>query len=240
MRPCVFLVVTLGACLAAPLQLHAVGGTYIDNFLITNNGAYVLADNFDDGDIRDWNPAGGVSLAQITKKPAGYCMCFNSGGVPNAVCRRKVQAAPLGVLQVSAWFLMPPVEEQYGWDKDTGSTYVGSTVFYVAPDNNKDSVLFGVVLRPGDAGYRLDLKVHFNAQDGSRPGQLFRTQKPVLAPGKWALLTLKMDPSTRKVTLCLDGKEQLSSDYEPENWKSLTFLMVGTQLGDQPLKKIIK
>ena len=63
-------------------------------------------------------------------------------------------------------------------------------------------------------------------------GEKYGSKGPVIAPGKWALMSFKLDPGAGTATVSVDGRPAVSCRYEPGKIKRLNQLDLITWMGN--------
>ncbi|MDO8585571.1 MAG: hypothetical protein Q7T82_00875 [Armatimonadota bacterium] len=213
----------LNPCLAADAD---TGGIFVDDFQITNNGITAFFDDFQDRDIRDWR----VIDAQVfgmAGRPPVTCMYINQHTKTRASAFHSISLNTTGVVELNAAVWLPPTKDQYKWRTNV----ICVTDFVLYSGDCQDDVRVGIEMRPKETSYRL-----FLWWDGYEGPQLIiskiYTESAVLAPERWSLLTLRMDPTAGKMYALLDGKQHLTLAYNPRRFRSLRSAAVLTRFGD--------
>ncbi len=221
--------VFIAACIAMLVGLssaYAAGGIYFDDVIVGNDRTVVFADNFDDGNASDWTSKNDatVTAGQCNSKP--YSLHLNCHGRVVSQAYHLLPIRVSGLVEAHARVWLPPVQEQYAWHHKTTS----STNLVLYSRESSDSISAGVELRPGELGYRIHLR--WNESDGGS-GAKVCTDKVVLKPGRWALLSLYLDSATGRAFACLDGKDQVSVIYNPLKFSSIIRMAFWGRLGDR-------
>lgn len=214
--------------LACPMLI--AGGIYVDDFKVTNNNSVVFFDNFDDGSITDWVTPRDAFVVCDQSKPPKCWLHVNRQGDYCCCAYHKISIDRPGSVEVSAWVFLPPVEEQ--------SCYKGRCTSFtdisIHSGSTDDSCAAAVELRPNEKGYRI--RVFANTYYPGRPSQTAEvvTPKPVLMPGKWAKLALRMVFDGGTAFVSLDGKDLGSVSFLPEHYAPIKQASVWGWLGDKP------
>lgn len=207
--------------LLLPCLAMAGGGIYFDDLAVANNGNAVYSDSFDDGNVSDWTGKNDTTLsyAHSYSVPASFWSNRHTDVVASAY--HNVNISNPGIVEANARVWLPPVEEQYGW------THTGDwTCIFLSSGSSNYAVYGGIDLRAGESGYRVILG--FNL-----PGGAFsRTASPVLQPGTWSLLTVKMNNSTSTAYAYLDGIQQCSIPVDASYFLSYDDSSLWGRLGD--------
>jgi hypothetical protein len=207
-----------------PSVAFAAGGVFFDNFLMTNNGASVLADSFDSGRLAGWT-AQSALLQPNGSNPAQYCLYLNRTTKGTSEVSQGVSLDNAGKVELTAWIYLAPEEQQDNWAGDR-CEYAGFTVYASDVDDWLSASLY---LSPQHKGYLAGVQWH----DAVRKNVYVRsfTDKPVLDGGRWARATMCLDPQERTVSLLVDGKLACRISYQPERFKSVSRIALYSDLG---------
>lgn len=220
--PVLYRIAIFLSLLLLPCAAMAGGGIYFDDFSVTNGGSSVFADNFDDGDVSDWQLMKDAwsSSDHAYSAPRSMFLNWHVGGGPSQASHPIGIVSP-GVVEASSRVWLPPVQEQYYW-RLNASTSAGMYLH----SGNTASDLYGVIaLSPGDTSYRLEL-------GWNRPGGGVSTcTTAVLSPGTWGLLSLKMDPNASTARLYLDDVEKCVLTLDAAYFQSYAGVSLSGTLG---------
>ena len=217
-------VVAALACLLHSSPALAVGGMYVDNVLLTNNGASVFADSFDRGTLEGWKAAG-ASLIQSQPNPPQYSLYLNKSQRGRSQAEHVVSLDSVGRLELSAWLYLPPVEQQSNY-AGSRCDYAGFVIYAADP---QDYLTTSLYLQPKGTGYRAQAQW----RDAVRKNTLVKsyTGKPVINGDTWVRATMRLDPEEKTVSLLLDNKLACRISYEPERFKSISSILLFSDLG---------
>jgi hypothetical protein len=212
--------------LASCSVLHAAGGIVFDSLTITNNGAVVLYDDFNDGDISNWSARNDVSIASAQGEISRVsCLCLNWHGKALAGATKRSIIAQPGVTEVVARVCLPPVEEQYNWSRKT----VNSADIMLRSGSSKDAMCVSIELYPKEAGYRVSLSWN---QCNSSEIKRIESSGPRIAPQTWMEISLRVDPGNRVASLGLNSRHIACLTYDPKRFQSFKSISICGRLGD--------
>lgn len=224
--------------LALSASAHAVGGIYFDDVSVSNNGKVVFADNFNDGNIDGWKIARpDVRCIQTETKPINYCLYLNRLNDINTYASRLQTINNVGAFEVKAFVNLPPAKEQWGYRRGRRDT----TRIDVMTARNQHWFYVAIQLEPKESACRLQLtyvKQPEKGPDGKitkSNSEDFRTQSPVVPLCAWAEIAFTLDPVKKKATVLLDGKPQVSCDYDPSQIKNVISVDLTTWMGDMAI-----
>ena len=212
------------ACVwAVPSIARAVGGIYVDDIAITNNGAPVFSDNFDDGSISDWYMINDAAVTSAHSHSPSDSLYLNWHGAAVADAIHHISVAQPSVMDYSAWVYLPPVSEQYKWNHN-GFSF---TNLVLHSGNTSSNLGAGVELYPNESAYRIWL--HWNNFGGTNTTAVSGV---VLAANTWAQLTLRMDNASGNAYALFNGQQLTSISYNPQSFQSFNRASVWGWLGD--------
>ena len=202
----------------------ATDGVYVDNLQVTNDGILAFPDAFDNAKVlRGWTRISDVSIAMDSANRRQGAMLLNRHVFAVAAAYHNVELKNVGTVEMSAAIYCTAPSEQYDWrvKKKTCSTtliiYSGSSKVWI------DAV---VQLDSKQSAYQVGILA------GGSGGKNIYSTRPVLQPGKWALLTMWLDPVKARATLFLDGKTIVSTTYDPNKFQSIQEVAIQSQMGD--------
>lgn len=214
----------------APQMVMAGGGIYVDDFTVKNDGKVLFTDNFDDGSVSDWTFVRDATVVCDDATPRNCCLHVDRQRYANCCAYHAVSIPSPGVVELSAWIFLPPVEEQSCYTVSGGS-FTGISVY---SGSTKDDVAAAVELQHLEKGYRI--RVYSNSYNTGKPMEHAQavTPNPVLVPGKWARLTLKLAFADGKASAYLDDKMLDSVSFRPENYAFVKKVAAWGGLGGKP------
>ncbi len=217
--------VALLSCLQ-PGAAAGGGGMYFDSLSVTNGGQVVFLDDFDDGNISDWREIQDVYMAPRQGK-LGSCVYVNRRN-PSRIARafHSVLLDRPSAVEVSAEVYLPSPRHQYNWD-GSRTMWTGIIVY---SGSTEDHVCAAVELCPKHDAYRARVQ----RLDSSKKSSSFLSLSPkdVVQPGRWARMTLRLDPKAGTAAFLLDGTQVARTSYAPERFQSIKGLALQGDLGD--------
>lgn len=224
----------IAAWILIAADTFAAGGFVVDDLLVTNNGAIVLTENFDSGSLSGWRVNNAI-LQQTQPQPPRYNLLLNSPETgPTTMIERDVPISNPGKLDVSAWVYLPAEEEQSNW-AGTHCDYAGFVIYTSRGMPDRQEVALSLYLSPQNKGYLASARYH--DYTGKTRDVLSSTDKPVLNGGKWARMSMSLDPGQRTASVFIDGKFACRITYEPRWFVTVTGIRVYSQLGGQAIKQ---
>jgi hypothetical protein len=223
-------VVAVVTVMCAASALFASGGIYIDDFRVTNNGATVFSDNFDDGSISDWTNTYCVGVDSNTHYSSQYSLHGNGHVTPSPQYSSAIHNLSFtgsGIVEESAMIWMPAVEQQYQYSQG----YAGYAQFGLGAT---DIISVGVQLNGAEPGYHVRL-LYLPAHNdlGCEPVR-FVSENIVLAPQTWAQLKLRLDPASWTASALLNGQLIGTVPYHPQYLTSFRTVSFYSDLQDAP------
>jgi hypothetical protein len=208
-----------------------LGGIFLRDLRVSNNGNSVFFEDFNAEELCGWNTVNtGAWTTEAPGEPAKFCLYLNRETDENAGVARKIECSKVGTLEISAYVYCPAPEQQWAYTHGARSrtridleTKRGEHGFYLTID-----------LNPGETGYRVGL-VHMKPElrEMGNGVEKYESQGVVITPQKWTHLSFKLNPSARTATVSVDGKPQVSCEYSPDKISSVDYVDLTTWMGDQ-------
>ena len=217
---------------AAPAitNIAMVGGVFFDDVAVINNSKAVMSDDFNSGKLTGWTaPQPRVVVTPVTTNSTNYCLYMNREHGSKTYARHSVQCDDVGALELQAKVFLPqPAEE---WSYSHGKRELTGIGLTTGRDEHRFNVQ--IVLSPGELAYHVEL-VHLKPEIKEPRGrsETFSSRELVIAPGKWALVSFKLDPSAGTATVYVDGQPHVSCRYDPSKITTLTELYLTTFMGN--------
>lgn len=205
----------------------ATGGIYIDDLQITNNGKVVFSDNFDRTSLTGWTDTTDASVVVDQSQKHQSALLLNSHiSCPVAQATHSLLLKNAGLVEMSAAIYCTPADEQFQHHvKKIGCV----TSFILGPTRSElDGIDAVIELNPNGSAYQLGVT-------SLRSGTITKsavTTNPIMQPGKWALIKLRLDPKTATATVFLDGNAVASIGYNPEDYRKISEVNIVTPMGD--------
>lgn len=213
----------IAAGVIAPGPSFAAGGIYLDNVLCKCDGATVVSTGFDSG-LDGWKLLTDASITPAGKPFPSATLHVNRHAATRAGAGRDVTIRDARVVELHAWIYLPKVTEQADYRRRVaGFAYLG-----VWSKTMTQNIYFGPKLYEKDDGYRIG--VLWNSGTGTPPEAA--TEKAVLKPETWALLSLYLDLAAGTASVYLDHKPQVSLEIAPQAFAWIDFIGIQSWLGD--------
>lgn len=222
MKTAVFVALLLGLGTCGAL---AAGGIYVDNLQVTNNGITAFMNTFDNTTVlRGWTRLSDASVAVDRANRRQGAMLVNRHVFAVANAYHNVEFQVAGPVEISAAIYCTPAAEQYDWQVKKKAC---STNLIIYSGSSKTWIDASVQLNPCQSTYQVGILAA-----GAAGGSNVYSKQPILSPGRWALLTMRLDRDAARATLFLDGKEITSTHYDPDKFRSIQQIAISSQLGD--------
>ena len=217
---------------AAPVitDITMVGGIFIDDVAVLNNSKLVMADDFNTGELTAWTaPQPRVVVTPVMTNSANYCLYMNRENGNKTYARHSVQCDDVGALEVKAKVFLPPPAEQWGYSHGKRErTSIGLTT---GRDEHRFNV--EIAISPGELAYHVELvQIKMEIKEPRDRSETYASREHAIAPGKWALVSFKLDPSAGTATVYVDGQLQVSCPYDSSKITKLNELYLTTFMGN--------
>ena len=216
------LVILAMLCLAFPASAQVAAGIYLDDLQITNNGATVLSDNFDNiASASNWIlEYAWFSSQQAYSQPNS--LYLNSPEYPYALASQELSVANAGTVDITAWVYAPPLANRFGDTTINVYSYPNKTNYTLADAE--------VIHKAGESGYRLAVGYEYIPTSGSF-GSGFNQSDVILSPETWAKVDLKIDPTQSLLTTYLNDTAVAQVTYTPSEFTTLDGLYINSSFG---------
>ena len=224
------------AAVPAITNITMVGGIFIDDVAVINNSQPVMFDDFDTGKLTGWTaPQPRVVVTPVVTSSTNYCLYMNRESGFHTYAIHSAQCNDVGTLEVKAKVFLPqPAEE---WRYSHGE--VDRTVIQVVTGRGEHRFGIYIDISPGELAYHVELwhikpVVHIKPEIKGPPFETVSHSRSelVIAPGKWALVSFKLDPTAGTVTAYVDGQPHVSCGYDPSTITRLNELCLVTFMGN--------
>lgn len=209
--------------------LYADGGIYFDDLLVTNDSYEVMSDDFNDGNLSYWWYHVMAKPSRAQSHSPAYSVHLNQLGdsVSLAACAaRDFDILNPGIVEMSSWVWLPPVNEQGSEQIHSGA----ATYMLLYSKNSIDNFGCLVGLLGEDTSYRLYLKWNENSTPN---GSINHSRESAIriTPEVWTKLSLRADRSTGMVSGYIDGTKFAEFAYNQENFTSFRGISYWGYLG---------
>lgn len=209
--------------LLIPALLYADGGIYFEDILCKRDGRVAVNSSFDNGP-RGWK-LGPDSIITPPDKPfPSPTLYVDCHGKTRAADTYPVNMRDAGVVELHSYIYLPKVTEQAGYGRFISFAYLG-----IWPTTRGWNMYFGPKLYPKDDGYRIGILWN----NGSPKAPEAVTEKAVLKPETWALLSFYLDRTTGVASVYLDQKLQTSLEFDPDGFARIDSIGIQSWLGDR-------
>jgi hypothetical protein len=225
MKTCSLIVVTLAVVtLCTSVSAYARGGSYIDDFVLKNDGVAVFSENFDSGDLAGWYSATDASISSDRFCSGDYSLYENWHGAQYATVSHSVSITNPGLLEFGFKVWLPDVSEQ--WNSGSGSHV--TNLYVVIHSNTTDkNYSAGLWLYPSDSSYRAYLNGAYQAY-------------PSCSSGTWLNLGVTLDPDfvppcgpKGQGKILLNGTSLLSTGYNSADFPTIDSITIWSSFGDK-------
>jgi hypothetical protein len=218
-------------CLAIPaFGQDTKGGIFISSVYVNNNSKTVFSDELN-GKLTGWQiTRPRVEILQVGEKPATYCLYMNREHDMNTYANHKIACTDVGALEVGAYVYVPGPEGQWEYNHNG----YGRTRIDLRTANGEHWFYIGIDHYNRERGCRVTL-VYSKPEEHRRCGDAdtYSTQGSVFSTNKWVLVSFKLDPDKKTATVYVDGRAQVSSEYDPSRITNLQYLDLTTWMGDK-------
>jgi hypothetical protein len=227
----VFLTFVLVFCFAGSAFAQR-GGIYLDQIRIYNDSKVIFSDDFDDGNVSDWNQLANASLITVDQERLSRILWMNKQEKTDSIAWHKLDMTQVGSVELSAAVYVAPAIEQYEWQNKNFSAFSMHLEYRETPNSPADTLRIEVIL------YQNDQSCYVAAKRNSVvvTDCFNKSKQPVLATGKWARLTLRLDPTSGTATACLNDSPVASVPYDPVDFPRITSLAISSSFGDGALR----
>lgn len=219
-------------CLSLPvLGQDTLGGIFIRDLRITNNGNSVFSEDFNKEELSGWTTINsGISTKPSTDDSTKLCLYMNRETDEKTAISHKIVCSSVSAFELSAYVYLPSPEQQ--WAYSHGSRV--RTRIDIETGQGEDSFYIPIDLNPGETGYRVGL-AHVRPETMSSAAGLdtYDSKDVVVKPQRWTLVSLKLDPNAKTATVFVDGKAQASCDYTPSKVRRVEYVDLTTWMGDK-------
>lgn len=216
--------IMVGFAVLAPTLCYAGGGAYFDNMLVKNDGLVIASFSFDDG-RQGWQMLPGAEITPPRNPFLSPALYLNCHGRTSAGASYPLPIRDPGTVEFHAWVYLPKMAEQGDYHRKT----ISFAYLRIEPKTQSWSLCCGPQLRPGEDGYRI--AIAWNHAQG-KPTETV-TDKPVLKPDTWALLSICLSRQSGLASASLDQKDLLSMRIDPAGFEQITRLGIQCWLGDR-------
>jgi hypothetical protein len=226
------LATSVAAQAAAPVitNIAMVGGVFFDDVAVINNSKPVMSDDFNTGKLTGWTaPQPRVVVTPVVTNSTNYCLYMNRENGSKTYARHSVQCDDVGALELKAKVFLPQPAEQWGYNHGKQErTGIGLTT---GRDEHRFNVQ--IVISPGELAYHVELvRIKMEIKEPGGRSETYSSRELEIAPGKWALVSFKLDPSAGTATVYVDGQPQVNCRYDSSKITTLKELYLTTFMGN--------